>query len=294
MPYKQKFTRRGFVTGAVAGLCITPSLSSLLAAEAKQNRCFKFGVCDWSIGAKQDVRAFDLAKEVGLDGIQVSFDGGPKFDLRQESVRKQYKDASKRTGVAISSMAMGVLNRVPFASDPRAAKWVEESIDVMVEMNVDTTLLAFFVKGDIKGDRNLQNAVIKKLKKIAPLAEKAGVTFGLETYLNVDDHIRILDAVGSDSVKVYYDVSNMLRQGYDIYKDIPRLGKDRIVRIHMKEKKKKLLGSGIVDFPRVRDAINDIGYQGWLVIESATDHVRPAVECHKKNLTYLRTLFPSA
>ena len=102
--------------------------------------------------------------------------------------------------------------------------------------------------------------------------------------------MRILDAVGSPAVKVYYDVSNSLRRGYDIYKEIPQLG-DNIVRFHMKEKG-CLLGGGDVDFARVREAIDKIGYRDWLVIESATVKGRPLVDCYRHNLALLRKHFP--
>jgi L-ribulose-5-phosphate 3-epimerase len=288
----QQFTRRTWLANATAGLLLSPALSAILAAEEKSRRTFKIGVCDWSIGRCQDIAAFDVAEQIGLDGVQVSFDGGPKFDLRQAAVRRQYQAAAERHRLEICALAMGVLNAVPFASDPRAARWVEESIDVMQKMNVRIILLAFFGRGEIKGDAALQANVIRNLKKIAPAAEKAGVTFGLETSLNADEHLRILDAIGSPSVKVYYDVSNSLRRGCDIYREIPRLG-DRICQFHMKEKDDRLLGQGIVDFRRVRDAIFATDYRGWLVIEGATTKGRSTVDCHRANLAYLRTLFPA-
>ena len=64
--------------------------------------------------------------------------------------------------------------------------------------------------------------VIDRLKKLAPKAEKYGLTIGLETWLNKEEHMYILDSVGSNSVKVYYDTANMLRKGYDIYNEISK------------------------------------------------------------------------
>ena len=46
------------------------------------------------------------------------------------------------------------------------------------------------------------------LKRVAPKAEKRGVTIGLENWLSADDHRRLLDRIGSPAVKVYYDVGN--------------------------------------------------------------------------------------
>jgi len=279
--------RRTFLTGAASSLCLASGLRHLLGAPQPQS--FQIGVCDWSIGKAQQIEAFAVAREIGLDGVEVSFGGPPKLDLRVPAVRQQYLAAAQASGVEICSMAIGDLNRVPYATDPQAERWVAESIDVMVALGVKVTLVPFFLAGEIKGDAKLQAAVIEKLKRIAPRAEEAGVVLALEDALSADENRRILDAVGSPAVKVYYDVSNALRRGYDIYAEIPQLG-SRIARVHMKEKT-CLLGQGDVDFRRVRTALEKINYRDWLVIESATVKGRPIVDCQRQNLAFLRSLF---
>lgn len=275
---------------AVGGLLFAWSFRSLLAEE---NRLYKIGACDWSIGARQDIRAFEIAKTIGLDGVQVSFgEPGGDFDLRDAKVRQQYADASSQTGVQIASLAMGVLNSIPFSSDPRTVDWVSECIDVMAAMGQKIVLLAFFGKGDIRDKRDLQDEVIRRLKQLAPKAEEKRVILGIESTLNVDDHLRILDGVGSPAVKVYYDVANMHYAGYDIFAEMRRLGRDRICQIHMKEYK-HLLGQGPIDFPKIRDVLGEIGYYDWLIIEAATVKGRSVVDCYRDNQKYLRSLFPT-
>ena len=283
-------TRREVLGGAAAaaGLCMTPMLRRLLAAETKPD--FKIGACDWSLRCRQNPDAFGVAKNIGLDGVEVSFDGGDQFDLRQQKVRQQFLETSKTLGVEIASLAMGVLNGVPYSSDPQAEKWVEECVDVMASMNVKVVLLAFFGKGNLKGKAELQDSVIRRLKKVAPKAEKAGVVLGLETTLDVDEHLRILDGVGSAAVQVYYDVANMTYAGYDVPKEIRRLGSERLCQIHMKERG-CLLGQGKVDFPKIQEAVSEIGYRGWFILEGATVKDRSLEDCYVANRAFLRKTF---
>ncbi len=264
------------------------------ALAVKPERRFQIGACDWSIGRGGKISALELAAEIGLDGVQVSFGkpGGPT-DLRRQEVRDQYQQTATQHGVQIASLAMGVLNHIPYASDQSAEGWVEESIEVLPKMDQKIVLLAFFGQGDIKDKPELQQEVIRRLKKIAPKAEKAGVILGLETWLDVDEHLRIIDAVGSPAVQVYYDTANMEKRGYDITKEIRQLGRDRICQFHCKENG-FLLGQGRIDFHKVKEAIDDIGYEGWLVIESAVGKEMNVRDSYIHNQKYLRTVFSTA
>jgi L-ribulose-5-phosphate 3-epimerase len=286
-----RITRREAIRAATGvGLALSPALRAL-AADKK--RLFKISACDWSIGKAGQPAALEVAKRIGLDGVQVSF-GPPDQgnDLRKEAVRRQYLQAVEEQGVKINSLAIGMLNSVPYASDPNAERWVQECVEVMPKLGQKVVLLAFFSKGDIKGKPDLQDEVIRRLKRVAPAAEKAGVVLGIESWLDVDDHLRILDAVGSTAVQVYYDVANMENQGYDLYQEIRRLGRDRICEVHCKENG-FLLGQGRVDFVKVKQALDEIGWSGWLVIEGAVPKGGSMFDSYVLNQKYLRSVFPT-
>jgi len=251
---------------------------------------FKIGACDWTLGKRTDPSALEVAKKLGLDGIQVDL-GDPKDDLplRKPEVQQRYLEARKQTGVAISSLAIGALNEVPLKSDPRAAQWVSDSVDICKVFGVNVVLLAFFSKGDLRDDKQGTEVVIARLKEIAPKAEKAGVTLGVESWLDADQHMEILDRVGSPAVQVYYDVGNSQKRGYDIFKEIRFLGK-HICEFHAKDND-DLYGKGTMDFPEVRRAMDDIGYRGWMHIEGTKLPLGPE-ESVRYDLEYLRGVFP--
>lgn len=72
--------------------------------------------------------------------------------LRDKNLQQAYLEASRNTGVKISSLAIGELNNVPFKSDPRTEQWVWDSVDVANSLNVPVVLLAFFHKNDLRND----------------------------------------------------------------------------------------------------------------------------------------------
>lgn len=265
-------TRRKAIeqTVAVASLAAWSPFAPLFAAPAAGPRRFNIGACQWSLG-RSDATCFDVAKQIGLDGVQVDMgNAANEMQLRRPEVRQRYLDASRRTKLQIASLAMAELNNIPLKSDPRAKQWLADSIAVMAALNVPLVLVAQFHKGDLKGDAPGIERTIEILRDIAPRAQAAGVVLGIENYLSAEENLHILREVKSPAVKVYYDVGNSTDKGYDIYKEI-RLLKGQICEFHAKDGG-HMLGQGRIDFAKVRAAIDDIGYRGWIQIEAAAPH----------------------
>ena len=273
---------------AAAWLGLAAHCTPLFAAP--EQRRFKIGACDWSIGKMDNPEAFAVGKQIGLDGVQVSLGtAANNMHLRQPAVQQRCKDAARDAGLEVASLAIGELNNVPYKSDPRTIEWVSDSIDVCAALGVRVVLLAFFSNDDLRDDQAGIAEVVRRLKAVAPKAEKAGVALGIESWLSADQHLEILDRVGSKAVRVYYDVCNSNDRGYDIYREIRKLGK-LICEFHAKENG-SLLGQGKVDFKKVRAAMDDIDYTGWIQIEGAVPPGQPMLESYKANCKFMRGIF---
>lgn len=284
-----KFTRRQLLLQSL--LLATACKIKALTPPAKHK--FKIGACDWSLGMGSDIRAFDLAEKIGLDGLMVDI-GSPSnnLHLRQKEVQRQYLEVSKRTDIAISSLAIGALNNYPYKSDPQTDQWVWDSIDVAKNLGTPVILLAFFHKNDLRDDEAGIKEVIRKLKKVAPKAEKAGVILGIESYLNGAGHLRIMDAVGSKHVKVYMDFRNTADAKWNVLDEVKLIGAENICELHMKENG-KLLGKGDLPWNDIRDLLKQMNYEGdgWMQIESSNPEGADVVTNYKHNLKFLRELF---
>ena len=272
---------------ATAWLAVASNCAPLFAAPDK--RRFKLGACDWSIGKMGDPAAFEVAKQIGLDGVQVSLGtAADDMRLRKPEVQQQYKEAAKKAGLEAASLAIGELNSIPYKKDLRTVPWVSDSIVVCQALGMRVVLLAFFGNGDLRDDKAGVEEVVRRLKAVAPKAEQAGVVLGLESWLSADQHLEIIERVGSKSVQIYYDVCNSTDRGYDIYAEIRKLGK-HICELHAKENG-SLLGKGNVDFKKVRAALDDIGYQGWIQIEGAVPADKPMLESYQANCKFMREI----
>ena len=290
-------TRRQFLrhtAAGMAGAALFPALSRAGETAPK----YRISACDWSLRVS-GAEGLDTAKALGLDGLEISA-GSPEDTLAiaDPVLRASYKEKMASTGVVVSSVAMGLLNNAPLATDPRGPAWLEQTIEATQDLGAKVILLAFFGDGDLtqkaglfgRGKLNMEavDTVVERLKAAAPKAREAGVILGIENTLNAEENIMILDRIGDPAVLVYYDVGNSTYNGYDIAAEIRLLG-DKICQIHFKDGG-FLLGKGKVDMDAAAAAIKDIGYEGWFVLETAA-RANKRDEDFMENAAYLRNLF---
>jgi sugar phosphate isomerase/epimerase len=284
----QLVSRRQMISriGATAGwLTLAPQFAPLFAEETK--RRFKIGACQWSL-RNSGPECFDVAKEIGLDGVQVDMgSAGNDMHLRKPELQQAYLAAARKSGLQISSLAIAEMNNIPLKNDARAEQWLADSIAVMKALNVKIVLVAAFAKGDLIGDMAGIDHTVEVLKRLAPKAEEAGVIFGLENYLSAGENLDLIRRVGSSAVQVYYDVGNSTDKGYDIYKEI-RMLKGQVCEFHAKDGA-FMLGQGRIDFHKVREAMDAIDYRGWIQIEAAAPH--DLVGDYKIDLAFLKSVF---
>jgi sugar phosphate isomerase/epimerase len=270
---------------AAAALALSPAFTPLLAAP--DERRFRIGACEWSL-RKSDPSCFELARRIGLDGVQVDLGRVSNgLHLRRPEVQQAYLAAAKQHGLALASLATAEMNNVALKSEPRAAIWLLDALGVATALGVRVILVAQFFKGDLKGDKEGTARTVDVLKELAPRAEKAGVILGLENYLSAEENLDLLQRVGSPAVQVYYDVGNSTDKGYDIYREI-RLLQGQICEFHAKDGP-HMLGQGRVDFRKVRAAMDEIGFRGWIQIEAAAP--KDLVSDYRAHLTFLRGVF---
>jgi sugar phosphate isomerase/epimerase len=288
-PNRRDFLRASVAAGACGLLGAAPTRPS--TADSR----FKIAACDWMLLKRQKLGAFALSRDCDLDGVEVDLGplgDRPEFDnkLRDPAVRRQFLDASRDTGVAIGSLAMSAFYGRSFAHHPKADHFADEWFDTMRAMGVRVGFLPFGVKGNVRDDPAVRSKFVEVLKRAATKAEAAGVVIGIETNLDAEDHKCFLDEIGSPSVKVYYNLGDALENKYDIYREIRQLGRDRICQIHCKEGEVHL-GSGAIDFPRVKESLDAIEWSGWLVIERSRLPGKSVKENFTANARYLKSIF---
>jgi len=274
-----RMTRRMFLGQAAATVAAVNGFAAEDAAKVKVGAC---------------VLGLENAQKGGVEGIQIG--AGGATDVLSNTTperRAHFKRVMQETGVSVCSIMMGLFNDFPLATDPRAVPWMEQCIDLAKDVGTDNILLAFFGKGDLLHEGKLKEAeyaeAVRRIRAAAPRAKDAGVSLAIESYLSAEQNLRMLDAIGHEAVSVYYDVYNTgVTMRYDSPAEIRRL-KGCISQFHYKNGD-KYLDADRPYFEAVTAAVKDIGYKGWIVLETSAPS-KDAVADAKRNADFVRTLF---
>ena len=155
------------------------------------------------------------------------------------------------------------------------------------KLGVEKYIMPFFESSELSDD-NMQD-YIEPLKRVAKVANSENITVCLETILTGQELIKLLKLIDLPNVKAVYDTGNRVAFGHDLAGDIRLLG-DHIAHIHIKDKNHNnenvLLGTGLVNFENVFDALHDINYSGPFTFE--TTRGSNPIETAKYNISLVR------
>jgi len=211
-------TRRDFVKHTAAASAGAAAIARAHAQapapptkETLNPQPIRVGMTDWNLGQRGDISKVALAREIGLDGIQVSVQyptDGKSPTLRDPKTQAAYKRAALENGIQICSLAIGNpgKSRMPMHTSPAFAILLAEAVEIAYNIGTNNILLP--ILGDSHIDMANQSQVdgfVAMMKEVARYAEKYEVVVGLEDWISAQDNIRLLDAIASDFVAVYYD-----------------------------------------------------------------------------------------
>jgi alpha-L-rhamnosidase len=279
-----------------------PSAAETEKVQVVNNRRYKVSACDWMMLKRQKIGAIELASELGADGLELDLGGLGKrasFDnkLTEKSFQELFISECNRLGVEFSSLALSAFYGQSFAARENYEDLIDEAIASMVAVGIKRAFLPMGNQSDLAKNPELYPVVLERLKVVAQKAEKAGVIFGIETALDARGEAKLIDEVGSASVRSYVNFSSILKRKGDIVAELKILGKDRIMQIHATNTDGFWIQNDPqLNMPKVKETLDRMGWSGWLVVERSrsAEDVHNVKKNYGANLKYLKKVFQGA
>jgi hexulose-6-phosphate isomerase len=228
-----------------------------------------------------------LPKELSVaDRMKLAVDTGfeevEAYTEPDQAKAEEIKKAAEAAGIRIHSVMNRAHWEFPLSSgDPEV---VEKSMEGMRTSlhnaklwGASAVLLVPAVVNSETRYVDAWNRSVEHIRQLIPLAEELQVVIALEEVwnrflLSPIEFKEYVDVFDSKWVKAYFDVGNVVLFGFP--QDWIRTLRHRIYKVHLKDFKRERsgyqwvnLGEGDVDWPEVRQALEDIGYHGSVTVE---------------------------
>jgi len=245
---------------------------------------------------RSDEELFVLARKLGFAGIEIALG---RDDVRADACARlaSLRRVQEVAGLRIPSLILsdhapdgGIADANPDVRR-RSKEDVRVAVALAAELGADLVLVPFFNRGELDGEAGFERCA-DSFSALCAEAAGAGVSLCHEGTLPARGVRRLAERVGSAAFGCYFDLANPLVQGLDPPTELRALG-DLVQRVHFKESRTRRgdtrPGFGCVDYAECARALDEIGYDGWLVLE--TPPSPPALVA--RDLSFARTFFPS-
>jgi sugar phosphate isomerase/epimerase len=227
-----------------------------------------------------------FAKEFGLGGIEVrSMFGRPFKDLTPAEIRRirnQLDNEGLKAVACDTPVFKCNLDRMGEVAQHHDI--FKRSVEKAVEWNCDLIrVFTFFRKSTVSTTQEIE-AAAREFSKLLEAIKGTNLRIGVENEYSAivgtgAESKEFLQFVTSPLVGLVWDPCNVLfvpRAGDPVKDDYPLVA-DRVLHVHLKDAKQedgKLpehcveLGTGSLDFPLQLRLLKEVGYRGWLSLET--------------------------
>ena len=275
-------TRRDFIktgSSALAMAALVPAALGAEAAPATSHRSLKKGIMWGTVGVKGSIlEKMKAVKAAGFDGVEMN------SHMDQDEVMR----ARDEVGLSIPSVCGAYHWSKPLSHpDPKVrAEGLEALKQTLRDAKRYGASSVLLVPAVVNKEVSYADAYTRsqaEIRKALPLAEELGVKIACEDVwnhflLSPLEAARYVDEFNSPAVGWHFDVGNIINYGWP-EQWVRILGK-RIQKFHIKEFSRKKrdneglwkgfdvkLLEGDNDWPAVMKAVDEIGYNGWMITE---------------------------
>ena len=295
-------SKRCLLAGVIVVWLVMVILPLGVHAQKTDNQQYRVAACDWMMLKRQKLGEFQLAKDIGADGVEV--DMGPLgqrvlFDnkLREAHFQQLFRRTADSLGIAVPSMAMSGFFAQSFLKRENYKDLIDDCLNAMDVMGAQVAFLPLGGSGDEwKQAGEARQEMVRRLHEVGEMALSRGKTIAIRTQQDARADLVLLKAVDSEGVKIYFNLQDAVDQGRCVTKELKRLGRKNIAQIHASLTDSVTLDKDPrIDLRKVKRTLDKMKWRGWLVVERSRNaqNVRNVKGNFGTNVAYLKEIFQS-
>ena len=281
---------------AIGAFMVLTALQTGVSAQQQ----YRVAACDWMMLKRQKLGEFQLAHDIGADGVEV--DMGPlgkreKFDnkLRDPHFRQLFRSTADSLDIAVPSIAMSGFFAQSLLNRDNYKELINDCLNTMDAMGAAIAFLPLGGSGqEWKEPGEARDKMVLRLHEIGEMALQRNKVVAIRTALDARANLLLLKAVNSQGIKIYYNLQDAVDRGLDVYKDLKKLGAKHIAQIHASLTDSVTLDQDPrIDMHKVKCVLDKMKWRGWLVVERSrnANDVRNVRGNFGTNVAYLKEIF---
>ena len=275
-------------------------VNALHQTTCRQDCQYRVAACDWMMLKRQKLGEFQLAKDIGADGIEMDMGPlgqRPMFDnkLREPQFQQQFRRTADSLGIAVPSLAMSGFFAQNFLKRDNYQELIADCLQSMDVMGATVAFLPLGGSGhDWKQAGEARQELVHRLHVVGEMAQAKGKTIAVRTALPARENLLLLKEIDSPGIKIYYNLQDAVDQKRNPYKDLKKLGAKNIAQIHASLTDSVTLDKDPrIDLRKVKKVLDKMKWTGWLVVERSRNaqDVRNVKGNFGTNVAWLKEIF---
>lgn len=225
----------------------------------------------------ESVKLMERAADIGFDGVEIFLDEPDAIDAGG------IKAAAEDQGLGLTCCSIVGPDRHLISDDPQirqqAKDYIKRACEVSEAVGSDTFCGPLYAGvGVLAGRPRTEQEwawAVEGLSECAQAAAGHGVTLALEPlnrfetyFVNIAaDAVKLAKDIGQPNVKLHLDTFHMGIEEKNLPQAVRTAG-PLLHHMHCSENDRGTPGTGHTDWDGVFGALGEVGYDGWLVIES--------------------------
>jgi D-psicose/D-tagatose/L-ribulose 3-epimerase len=233
----------------------------------------------------ESISLFPQFKKWGFDSVEIAIEDTSHIDV--SLIKKALDENELKCNSICAAMGPGRDLRGTIAEQHQAINYIKSVLDIMPELGCPVLAGPLYstvgrAEATERAVYNMQwETVARHLKMLSGYAEISGLKLAIEPlnryetdFINTcDQALNMINDVGSDALFIHLDTYHMNIEEKDPAKAILKAGK-KLGHIHACGSDRGMPGSDQINWASIRLALEEIGYNQSVVIESFTPDVK--------------------